>query len=195
MTTTPATSKTPIEVLLDELQTLRTNLDQVLWEFAQGIAAAFPKEVELIEPKVYSTWKAILREGEQSEDGQGPKEDKATQEQLVEPTQPVIPTMVLRQGMLKFRTERGWYIKAVDDEGKEHEENTKWLCSAFVNWVQGLPVSISKRTGKNDRAYPSRKKTGIYVNNEEMQHIDMLARIQQIPLQEKEFDRDGRTDK
>lgn len=128
-----------------------------------------------------------------SDSGQSPKQDREPdvvtpveldhivheQEQATLAEQDDFPTIDLKEGIDKYKTEKGWYLKAPD---------LKWLCSTFLKWVQELPRSISKRMeGKRDRAYPSRHKTGIYVNDAEMDYIERLARQQDIAIREKEF--------
>ena len=133
-----------------------------------------------------------------SESGQSPEQDTfETADKLLEPEQQTLaeeepPQLKLRTGLAKFRTAKGWYIKAFDDEGKIDEENTSWLCSELVKFVQELSKSISARSNDSrDRAYPARSKGGIYVNNEEMLYLEKLAEEQNIAIMEKEFPNNG----
>lgn len=127
----------------------------------------------------------------QSDSGQSPEQDTEPEQQTLNDVEEPEPEPIeLRDGLAKFRTEKGWYIKAFDDEGKVDDDNTKWLCSDLVKWIQGLPKKISARThDSRDRAYPARSKGGIYVNSTEMLYLEELAKEQNLAIVEKEFER------
>jgi hypothetical protein len=197
------------------LNRMKAHIEQVLWEGMKEISEILGIEFE--EGGVPSMFKLLERARAE------PEVEELTEEYLEElkerePEPEPIDLKHLQNGLTKFKTEKGWYIKCflgdgdpdLDDDKEYQQERVKeqndlnaWLCSirtqeqrdsnesfGLLMWIQALPKRISKRSDSDrDRSYPSSKKTGVYVNDSEMEYIEQIAHAQEVPVHEKEFGR------
>jgi len=201
-----------LEKVAEAMNHLRELSEQVVWEAMKALSENL--DLDLVEPESRAVFKLVVSD---SAEARAESEESSIEEEDIPDPEPIDLTH-LPDGLTKFKTEKGWYIKVfievaapeedIDDEAQEERQNRQrdlevWLCSVrtdeqreaddqfgLVMWIQALPKRISGRSrDKRDRSYPTSKKTGVYVNDTEMAYLEKVALEQEVPVHEKEFSR------